>query len=79
MLGLHWNIVELELNTDDAKLLTIRLKKYQLPEGMSDTVTGGIAVLMSYGLPLLCIAVVPANILWSAVGEIKAEYHISAY
>jgi hypothetical protein len=82
----YWNVLgrhdksELAgLNDDDAKLLTIRLKKYQLPEGILASDTAGIAVLMLYGLPLDCISVVPANMRWSAVGLAKAEYQISAY
>ena len=67
------------LNADDAKLLTIRLKKYQEPAGMLVNVTGGIAVLMLYGLPLDWIAVVPAKIRCDSVGVANAEYQISAY
>ena len=67
------------LNVDELRLFTIRLKKYQLPNGMPESVTGGHASLGWYGCPLALMAVVPANMRCASVGVGKAEYQTSAY
>ena len=82
----NWNVKGLQsiaelagLNADVATELTMRLKKYQLPVGIPETVTAGIATLLPYGVPLDCTAVVPKKINWLADGLEKAEYQTSAY
>jgi hypothetical protein len=79
VLGRHLNIVDAALNGEVAKLLTIREKKYQLPDGIFTKLIAGIVEFGKYGLPDDCIADVPANIRCADVGLENAEYHISAY